>query len=42
MFEPQLYDLSKDIGEQNNVIDKYPDIANELQAMLDKIKVGEE
>lgn len=42
MFEPQLYDLSKDVGEQNNVIDKYPDIAKELQAKLDEIKAEKE
>lgn len=29
---PQLYDLESDIGEQNNVYDKHPDIVKELEA----------
>ncbi len=40
LFEPQLFDLSKDISEQNNVINDYPKIAKELQAKLDEIKQG--
>ena len=31
---PQLYDLSKDIGEKNNVADQYPEKVKELQALL--------
>ena len=30
----QLYDLSKDIGEKNNVIAEYPEVAKELKAIL--------
>ena len=29
-----LYDLSKDIGEQHNLADKYPDKVKELQALM--------
>jgi arylsulfatase A-like enzyme len=35
---PQLYDLSTDPGEKNNVADKYPELANELKALLEKVK----
>jgi len=30
----QLYDLSKDIGEQNNLQDKYPVVVKELTDLL--------
>jgi len=40
MFEPQLFDLSKDIGEQNNLIEQYPEIAKELQEKITSIKAG--
>ena len=32
----QLYDLSKDVGEQNNIIAKHPEMAKKLEA---KIKI---
>ncbi|MFC6101381.1 sulfatase family protein [Olivibacter domesticus] len=31
---PQLYDLSKDIGEKNNVAAKHPEVVKELAAVL--------
>lgn len=34
--EPVLYDLSKDIGESNNVADQYPNIVAELQNIAAK------
>ena len=34
---PQLYDLSKDIGEKNNVASSYPDIVKQLAKELDEI-----
>ena len=36
----QLYDLETDKGEQNNVISKYPKIAEELETLLNKAKNG--
>ncbi|MFT3945967.1 MAG: sulfatase-like hydrolase/transferase [Agriterribacter sp.] len=36
--KPQLYDLSKDIGEKNNLAEKYPEVVKELAALLQKIK----
>ncbi|WP_143304753.1 sulfatase family protein [Chitinophaga vietnamensis] len=35
---PQLYDLSKDIGEHHNVAAQHPDIVKELAAALQAIK----
>lgn len=35
---PQLYDLSTDPGEKNNVAEKYPDIAKELKDLLGQAK----
>lgn len=35
---PQLYDLSIDLGEKNNVAEKYPEKVKELQALLQQIK----
>jgi arylsulfatase A-like enzyme len=35
---PQLYDLSKDIGEKNNLAEKYAEKVKELSALLKKIK----
>ena len=35
---PQLYDLSKDIGERTNLAEKYPEKVKELQALLQAIK----
>jgi len=36
--EPQLYDLSADIGEQNNVAARYPDRVRTMMAELDRIR----
>ena len=36
----QLYDLSKDIGERENVIGKYPRIAGELRDVLKEYVVN--
>jgi arylsulfatase A-like enzyme len=35
---PQLYDLSKDLGEQHNLATNHPDKVKELQAALDKVR----
>ena len=35
--KPELYDLDKDKGEQQNVIAKFPEIAREMEAQLDKL-----
>jgi len=34
--EFQLYDLSKDIGEQNNVMDKHPEVVDRLTELMTK------
>ncbi|KPJ67033.1 MAG: hypothetical protein AMJ43_06090, partial [Coxiella sp. DG_40] len=34
----QLYDLSRDLGEQNNLWNKHPDIVKRLEALLKKYK----
>lgn len=34
----ELYDLTSDIGEKNNLIDQYPEIAKEMADLLKKIK----
>lgn len=36
--EHQLYDLSKDAGEQNNLASKFPEIAEEMKLRLEEIK----
>jgi len=36
-LEPQLYDLSKDIGEQNNLAEEHPDILQKLSDKLNEI-----
>jgi arylsulfatase A len=36
--EPQLYDLSKDLGETDNVAKEHPDVVNELKTLLQKIQ----
>ena len=36
--EVQLYDLSKDLAEENNLAEKRPGKVREFQALLDKIK----
>jgi len=35
MADYELYDLKTDPGEKENVIDRYPDVANELRTKLD-------
>lgn len=35
--EPQLYDLARDPGEQENLADQYPERVSEMQALLDSI-----
>ncbi|MBX2924584.1 MAG: arylsulfatase [Chitinophagaceae bacterium] len=37
-LQPQLYNLSADIGERNNVAGKHPAVLKELQALLEKIR----
>jgi arylsulfatase A len=37
---PQLYDLSNDIGEKNNITEQHPQEANNLSQLLQKIKEG--
>lgn len=38
--QPQLYDLSKDKGEQNNLADQHPELVKELAALLEKEKAA--
>lgn len=38
--QPQLYDLSKDLGETTNLATKHPDKLQELQAQLEAIRVA--
>lgn len=38
--QPQLYHLTEDIQERNNVADTYPEVVKELTALLEKIKAG--
>ena len=38
---PQLYNLKNDIGEKINLAEKYPDLVNELSALLKKIRETE-
>ncbi|HKE26168.1 MAG TPA: arylsulfatase [Bryobacteraceae bacterium] len=38
--EPQLYDLSEDIGEKNNVAGRFPDRVRAMTAELDRIRAG--
>jgi len=38
--EPQLYDLSEDIGEKNNVAAQYPDRVRAMTVALDRILAG--
>lgn len=40
-FEPQLYNLSEDLGEQNDVAEQYPELVEELQNQLEVIKQRE-
>jgi arylsulfatase A-like enzyme len=36
---PQLYNLKEDIGEKNNLAEKYPEKVKELKALLEQIKL---
>ncbi|MEG1616117.1 MAG: arylsulfatase [Bacteroidales bacterium] len=38
----ELYDLSKDLHEDNNVAAEYPEIAEELNKMMDEVRVPSE
>jgi arylsulfatase A-like enzyme len=38
--QPQLYDLSKDLGEKNNVAAEHPDRVKAMTAALERIKAG--
>ncbi|MGB3589050.1 MAG: sulfatase-like hydrolase/transferase [Tunicatimonas sp.] len=38
MSEPQLYDLSADQSEQQNVASQHPEVVAEMQALLEKVK----
>lgn len=40
LAQPQLYNLTTDIGETKNVASEYPDKVKELQELLAKIKQG--
>ena len=40
-IQPQLYDLSNDIGEQNNLAVKKPSLVQELSALLETIRQGD-
>jgi len=37
-LQPQLYNLESDISETENLIEKYPEISNDLQLTLDNIR----
>ncbi len=37
---PALYDLEKDPGEENNVIDQHPEVVQQLQKILDSYREG--
>jgi arylsulfatase A-like enzyme len=34
--KPQLYDLSKDPGETENLLNKFPEIAKDMKNLLEK------
>jgi arylsulfatase A-like enzyme len=36
--QPQLYDLSADLGEQRNVAGEHPEVVRDLTARLDRIR----
>ena len=38
--DPQLYDMHTDLGEKNNVVDRYPAVVEELSRQLNAIKDG--
>ena len=35
-YQPQLYDLAADPAEKNNLLTSHPEIARELQTLLDR------
>ena len=35
---PELYNLDTDIGETTNVIEKFPEVAKDLDALIKKLK----
>ena len=37
-FKPQLYNLSEDPGEKNDLIDKYPNTAKRLESLLNQLR----
>jgi arylsulfatase A-like enzyme len=37
-FKPQLYNLAEDPAEKNDVLDKHPDVAKRLEALLNKYR----
>ena len=37
--KPELYNLAEDIGETNNVADRYPEVVAKMKGLLDKIRV---
>jgi hypothetical protein len=37
-LKPQLYHLKDDIGEKNNLAEKYPEKVKEMASLLEKIK----
>lgn len=38
----ELYDLSKDVHEDNDVSAQYPDVAEKLKAMMDTVRTDSE
>ena len=37
--KPQLYNLHSDVGEKENVIEQFPEVAETMGAMLETLKV---
>ena len=35
---PQLFDLNRDVGERENVADRYPEVVARLQKQAEKIR----
>ena len=38
VIDAELYNLADDIGEQNNLVSKFPEVAKEMDALLNKLK----
>ena len=34
-----LFNIEEDLGEENNLIEEYPDLAEELETLLERVKV---